>query len=172
MKRNYQLDTEENKCFMKEVRNNLLHFGHKFPSPDGSSYYLGKDGTPWIDRSRETWITSRMTHVYSIGALLGHAGSESLADCGLKGLSGKLHDKEHGGWYAGVTATDGILPNKQCYAHAFVILAATSALLAKRQGARELLADALAVYNRYFWNEEDGLAYDTWNTEFSTLDEM
>ncbi|SHJ69603.1 AGE family epimerase/isomerase [Hespellia stercorisuis] len=171
MKPKYQLDTEENKLFMKETRDDLLNFGHKFPSPDGSSYYLGDDGTPWTDRSRETWITCRMTHVYSIGTLLGHDGSESLADLGLKGVTAKLHDKEHDGWYAGITAHDKILPNKQCYAHAFVILAATSALLAGRPGARELLENALAVYDKFFWNEEEGLACDTWNTEFSVLDD-
>ncbi|MDD2981585.1 MAG: AGE family epimerase/isomerase [Hespellia sp.] len=171
MKPKYQLDTEENKLFMKEIRDDLLNFGHKFPSPDGSSYYLGDDGTPWTDRSRETWITCRMTHVYSIGTLLGHGGSEALADLGLKGVTDKLHDKEHDGWYAGVTADDEVLPNKQCYAHAFVILAATSALLAGRPGARELLENALAVYDKFFWNEKEGLACDTWNTEFSVLDD-
>lgn len=170
MKPKYQLDTEENKHFMKEIRDDLLNFGHKFPSPDGSSYYLGDDGTPWTDRNRETWITCRMTHVYSIGTLLGHDNSESLVDLGLKGITDRLHDKEHGGWYAGITPDGGILPNKQCYAHAFVILAATSALLAKRPGAEELLQDALTIYDRYFWNEEEQLACDTWNTEFSVLD--
>lgn len=171
MQPKYQLDTEENKEFMKEIRNTLLNFGHKFPSPDGSSYYLGDDGTPWTDRSRETWITSRMTHVYSIGTMLGHAGSEALADAGLKGLTGKLHDDDNGGWYAGITADDGILPTKQCYAHAFVILAATSGILAGRPGADKLLQDALAIYDRYFWNEEEGLSSDTWNTEFTVLDD-
>ena len=171
MELKYQLDTAENEEFLKEIRDTLLAFGHKFPSPDGSSYYLGDDGAPWTDRSRETWITSRMVHVYSIGALLNHEGSEPLADAGLKGLSGKLHDQAHGGWYAGITADDKVLPNKQCYAHAFVILAATSGILAGRAGAKELLQDALAVYDRFFWNEEEGLACDTWNTEFTVLDD-
>lgn len=171
MKSKYQLDTEENKLFMKKLCEELLNFGHRFPSPDGSSYYLGDAGTPWTDRSRETWITCRMTHVYSIGTLLSHLGSEALADAGMTGIRRKLYDKDHGGWYAGITADDEILPNKQCYAHAFVILAATSALLAKRPGASELLQDALAIYDHYFWNEEEGLACDTWNTEFTILDD-
>ena len=42
----YQIDTEENKKFQEEIRENLLNFGHRFPSPKGSSYYLGDDGTP------------------------------------------------------------------------------------------------------------------------------
>ena len=167
----YQIDTAENRKFLEEIRNDLLRFGHRFPSPGGSSYYLGDDGTPWTDRSRETWITSRMVHVYSLGTFLGHEGSEALVDAGLKGLKGELHDEKNGGWYAGLTADGGILPNKQCYAHAFVILAASSAVLAGRPGAKELLEDALKLYDLRFWNEEEGLSCDTWNTEFTVLDD-
>ena len=166
----YQLGTAENQEFLQDVRAGLLSFGHQFPSPGGSSYYLGDDGTPWKDRNRETWITSRMTHVYSIGSMLGHEGSEALADAALKGLRGELHDDQNGGWYAGLTKDNEIVPTKQCYAHAFVILAASSGVLACREGAAELLKDALALYDLRFWNEEEGLSCDTWNTEFTELD--
>ena len=166
----YQLGTAENQKFLQDVRDGLLSFGHQFPSPGGSSYYLGDDGTPWKDRNRETWITSRMTHVYSIGSMLGHEGSEALADAALKGLRGELHDDQNGGWYAGLTKDNEIVPTKQCYAHAFVILAASSGVLACREGAAELLKDALSLYDLRFWNEEEGLSCDTWNTEFTELD--
>jgi len=167
----YLLDTAENENFLEEIRNTLFSFGHRFPAPGGSSYYLGDDGTPWTDRSRETWITSRMVHVYSMAGFLGHEGSAELAAAGLKGLKGELHDKVNGGWYAGLTADGEILPNKQCYAHAFVILAASSATLAGIPGAKELLDEALALYDLRFWNEEEGLSSDTWNTEFTVLDD-
>ena len=166
----YQLGTTENQEFLREVRNGLLNFGHLFPSTGGSSYYLGDDGTPWKDRNRETWITSRMAHVYSIGSILGHEGSEALADAALKGLRGELHDDRNGGWYAGLTRENRIVPTKQCYAHAFVILAAASGVLAGRDGAEELLKEALALYDLRFWNEKEGLSCDTWNTEFTKLD--
>ena len=166
----YQLGTAENQEFLKRIREGLLSFGHQFPSPGGSSYYLGDDGTPWKERNRETWITSRMTHVYSIGSMLGHEGSEALADAALKGLRGELHDDKNGGWYAGLTKDNEVVPIKQCYAHAFVILAASSGVLAGREGARELLKDALVLYDLRFWNEEEGLSCDTWNTEFTELD--
>ena len=167
----YLIDTDENKKFLEDVRNGLLKFGHAFPSPGGGSYYLGDDGTPWKDRNRETWITSRMAHVYSIGTFLGHEGSEELADAALKGLRGELHDDANGGWYAGLTASNEIVPTKQCYAHAFVILAASSGVLAGRPGAQELLDEALKTYDLRFWNEEEGLSCDTWNTEFTVLDD-
>ena len=165
----YEIDTDENRQFMHELREDLLGFGHAFPSPGGGAYYLGDDGTPWKDRPRETWITCRMAHVYSMGTLLGHKGSGELADAAIKGLTGELHDDKNGGWYAGRTDDGDILPDKQCYAHAFVILAASSALLAGRRGAGELLKEAIETYDRFFWNEEEGLASDTWNTEFTEL---
>lgn len=167
----YMIDKKENKIFLKEIRENLLAFGHRFPSPAGSAYYLGDDGTPWTDRKRETWITCRMAHVYSIGTFLGHAGSKELVDAALKGLRGELHDQTNGGWYPGITAEGKALPDKQCYGHAFVILAASSALLAGINGAQELLEEALEIFDLRFWNEKEGLAVDTWDTAFSVLDD-
>ena len=171
MDNKYRIDTPENRDFLKNMAQDLLRFGEQFPSPGGGSYYLGDDGTPWTDRPRETWITCRMAHVYSMGYLLGHPGSGELADAAIKGLLGELHDEANGGWYSGITAEHQILPNKQCYAHAFVILAATSGVLAGRKNAGKLLGEALAVYDQRFWNEEEGLACDTWNTEFTRLDD-
>lgn len=170
MKKQYQIDTEENKRFLETLRKELFSFGQRFPSPEGGSYYLGEDGTPIKERNRETWITSRMAHVYSIGVLLGQTGSEALADAALRGLTGELKDAENGGWYAGRTEDGAVLPNKQCYAHAFVILAASSGVLAKRPGAEALLREALALYDKYFWDEKEGLSCDTWNTEFTEPD--
>ena len=145
MERKYQIDTAQNSDFLKKARNELLSFGHKFPSPKGSSYYLGDDGTPWKTQNRETWITSRMAHVYCLGSFLSHPGSKELASAAIKGLCGELHDDKNGGWYAGLTADGSILPNKQCYAHAFVILAASSGVLAGIDQADALLAKGSRV---------------------------
>ena len=182
-KMKYQFDTEENRQFLTDIREELFSFGRQFPSPGGSSYYLGDDGTPWKDRARETWITSRMAHVYSLGMLLRQAdptvseGMISYEDCrklaerALAGLSKELKDSQHGGWYAGITANGDVIPGKQCYAHAFVILAASSLYLARIEGADALLDEALQIYDRYFWEDPEGLACDTWDTEFSCKDD-
>lgn len=166
----YIYNTKENKEFLKENARALLNFGRKFPSPGGGSYYLSDDGTPWVERPRETWITCRMAHVYSIGSMMGDKDSKDLAAQAIKGLLGELKDSKNGGWYAGLSKDNVPLEYKQCYAHAFVILAGTSAYLAGVDGAKELLNEALKVYDKYFWNEEEGLAVDTWNTEFTVLD--
>lgn len=91
MNTKYQISSVENKRFLKEIREGLLNFGHDFPSPGGGSDYLGDDGIPWKDRSRETWIASRMAHVYSIGFFLGHEGSEELHDGKHPGFPGLHH---------------------------------------------------------------------------------
>ena len=166
----YIYNTKENKEFLRENARALLNFGRKFPSPGGGSYYLSDDGTPWVERPRETWITCRMAHVYSIGSMMGDKESKDLAAQAIKGLLGELKDNKNGGWYAGLSKDNVPLEYKQCYAHAFVILAGTSAYLAGVEGAKELLNEALKVYDKYFWNEEEGLAVDTWNTEFTVLD--
>ncbi|MCR5475032.1 MAG: AGE family epimerase/isomerase [Lachnospiraceae bacterium] len=165
----YEIDTSENREFLKILRDDLLSFGHGSVSPEGGAYYLGDDGTPWKDRPRETWITCRMAHVYSMGELLGHKGSRQLVEGALKGLCGELRDDVNGGWYAGIDPDGSIIPDKQCYAHAFVILASCSASLIHSDSAEKLLKEALDTYDRYFWDEEEGLAADTWNTEFTVL---
>ena len=171
MEKKYQIDTAENRAFLLENAKSLLAFGRRFPSPGGGAYFLGDKGEPWKDRNRETWITGRMTHVYSMGAMLGYPGSEELIDAALHGFTdGELHDTKNGGWYPGVTADGEILPDKQCYAHAFVILAASSALLAGRPGAKELLKEAEETFLAKFWDDRQGLSVDTWNTEFTVLD--
>ncbi len=169
--RKYLIDTEENKAFLSEIRQDLLDFGRRFPAPGGSAYWLGEDGTPWTDRNREIYETARMAHVYAIGTFLGDEGSRDLADAALRGLAGEMHDEKNGGYYTGLCPDGTPMDNKLCYAHAFVILAASSCFLAGRPGSEELLSDALKIYDRFFWSEEEGLSRDTWNTAFTVLDD-
>ncbi len=165
----YQYGTEENKAFFAGQAQQLLDFGRRFASPGGSSWYLGDDGTPWVERPRETYVTCRMAHVYAIGALMGRDGAAELSAESIRGLRGELKDREYGGWYAGRCADGSILPDKQCYTHAFVILAASSGMIAGADGSAELLEDALSCYEERFWDEAEGLAADSWNREFTEL---
>lgn len=170
MENKYIYGTGENKRFLEELNRDLIRFGRRFPSPGGSAYHLGDDGTPWPEYDRMCYVTCRMSHVYTIGAMLGYEDCEPLVDACLKGLAGELNDKENGGWYPGLDKDDRPLPDKLCYAHAFVILAASSACLIGRPGAKELLDRAIEVYDRFFWNEEEGLSCDFWDTAFTVKD--
>ena len=171
MDRKYQIDTQENQDFLKEVRDDLLEFGRSFPSSGGSAWYLGDDGTPWKEHDRELWITCRMAHVYCLADLLGISGSRDLARAALGALNGELKDRDYGGWYAGLTEDGGIVPDKQAYAHAFVILAGSSGVAAGIEGAEKLLQDALECFDLKFWDATAEMVCDTWNTEFTVLDE-
>lgn len=148
----------------------LLDFGRRTPYPGGGAAWLDDDGTPLLARGTETWITSRTVHVYSLGALLGRPGCRPVAQAALDGLTGPLRDTTNGGWFSAVAA-DGSHPDEKAgYAHAFVVLAASSATLAGLPGARDLLDEALATFETRFWDEQAGRAYDTWDAAFSTLD--
>ena len=148
----------------------LLAFGRRTPYPGGGAAWLGTAGEPWLDRGLQTWITARTTHLYSLGALAGIPGSRPIAEAALAGLTGPLRDPVHGGWFTQVDA-DGATPDeKAAYSHAFVVLAASSASVAGLDGAADLLSEALAVFEQRFWDEAAGLAVDTWDRSFSTLD--
>ena len=169
--RKYEINTEENRAFLREICRGLLELEKRFPAPGGSAYYLKEDGAPWKEKNREVYETCRMAHVYAIGEFLGFPGGKELVEAAVKALRGEMKDPVNGGWYAGLDAADAPLPGKLCYAHAFVILGASSAVLAGAAGAEELLREAVEVYDRYFWNEEEGLSCDTWNTEFTVRDD-
>jgi sulfoquinovose isomerase len=148
----------------------LLEFGRSAAHPDGGFAWLSDDGSPQLDRPVELWITCRMTHVYSLGHLLGRPGSATLADHGVAALQGRFRDAAHGGWYAQVAADGPTVTGKTAYEHAFVVLAAASATAAGRPGGRALLDDALEVLLDPFWDDQHGMVVEEWDEGFTRLD--
>ena len=61
----------------------LLDFAEGSRHPEGGFAWLRADGTPDLDRPRELWITTRMTHVFALGVLLGRPGAAELVEHGL-----------------------------------------------------------------------------------------
>jgi sulfoquinovose isomerase len=148
----------------------LIDFGRLFPHPAGGAAWLDDRGRPDLSRPVHTWVTARMAHVYSLAHLLGVEGAGELADIALAGLTGPLHDDEAGGWFSSLV--DGEFPDeKACYAHAFVVLAASSALVAGRPGADQLLTDALEVWQDRFWDSGAAMFVDHWDRLFHNLDQ-
>jgi mannose/cellobiose epimerase-like protein (N-acyl-D-glucosamine 2-epimerase family) len=165
----YQLGTQANRLFMASQSYNLLNFGRGVAAPWGGAGWLDNFGRIDVSHGVHTWISCRMSHVYSLGAMLGFPGSEEIVDTMLAGLNGPLHDDDHGGWFSSISL-DGPEPNKICYQHAFVMLAASSAYVIGRPGAQELLEKGIATYDKFFWDEQAGMAVDTWNTEMTHKD--
>lgn len=145
----------------------LLDFAERSRLPEGGFGYLGDDGRVLAGRPVETWIVARMTHVFGLAHLLGRPGAGDLARHGVEALTGgPLHDGEHGGWR---TSTDD--DTKTAYAHAFVVLAGSTAATAGVEGGRELLGEALAVWQGRFWDDDAGMAVEQWDRTWSRLSE-
>lgn len=105
-----------------------------------------------------------MVHCFSLGHLLGRPGSAYVADHGLRFLWEVLRDTDNGGYRWTADHAGGGDPSKQAYGHAFVLLAASTALVAERPGAEALLSDVTAVLEERFWDSNAGL----YNEEFSS----
>jgi mannose/cellobiose epimerase-like protein (N-acyl-D-glucosamine 2-epimerase family) len=147
----------------------LLDFGRGLLHPLGGAGWLDERGEPDLTRPVFTWITARMVHVYVVGHLLGRPDDRRLAEQAFAGLTGRLRDRQTGGWFTSVDA-DGAAPDeKACYTHAFVVLAASSALVADIPGARELLDEALEVWESKFFDPESEMFADAWNRDFTEL---
>ena len=161
------LTTPAHTRWLESETDRLLDFGRASVDPRGGFGWLDEAGSRVASRPTELWITCRMTHCYAIGSLLGRPGSAALADHGVAALTGRFQDTEHGGWYSAVGAKGPTNDAKEAYAHAFVILAASSAAAAERPGARELLERALAVSERHFWDDELGMSRESFSRDWA-----
>ncbi len=147
----------------------LLDFGRNLLHPEGGSGWLDERGEVDLGRPVFTWITARMVHTYVLGHLLGRPDDRALAEQAFAGLTGRLRDRENGGWFTSIEA-DGSTPDEKAgYTHAFVVLAASSATIAGIDGARELLPEALEVWESRFFDHETEMYADAANRDFSTL---
>jgi len=157
----------------------LLEFGKASVWAGGrGAAYLDSQGEPDFSLGIQTWITARMVHTFALAHLLGVAGADQVAAQALAGLTGVLHDSEYGGWYHGVdiNGQPDLAAGKTAYDHAFVLLAAASAVMAGipnlpgTPAAIELLADAAGVYLDKFWDAQTGRPVDTWSYDFKRLE--
>ncbi|MFP5335395.1 MAG: AGE family epimerase/isomerase [Actinomycetes bacterium] len=163
--------------YLQAQRGDLLRFAAGSRHDRGFGW-LDDEGRLDPSRPVELWIACRMTHVFCLGLLVGEppapggprAGDlAALAAHGVRSLVGPLHDDEHGGWFAAVGPDGPVDGAKQAYGHAFVVLAATSAVAAGVEGAQALLEEALAVHERRFWDDDAGLVVEEWDRSWSTL---
>lgn len=137
--------------------------------PNGGFAWLDSNCQPLLDRPVETWITTRMTHVLSVGSLLGRPGCDALVAHGVDALRTLLNDRVNGGWF---TSTDASVRDiKRAYDHDFVILAASSATVARSAGADELLDDALTIFEEHFWDDTNGRIVDVWNADWTVAEQ-
>lgn len=142
----------------------LLDFAAGARSSDGGFANLDSDGHIVGDGLVETWVSTRMTYCFVLGLLIGRPADADLVDHGVRALApgGLLHDDENGGWFA---STDD--DTKAAYAHAFVVLAAASAVVAGRVGSEPLLHSALAIIGDRFWDEDAGMMRESFSADWA-----
>lgn len=149
----------------------LLDFGRGSRHARGGFGGVDAQGALADDADAELWITCRMTHCYSLATLMGRPGSAALVDHGIDALRSRLRDDEDGGWFASVGADGPTTDSKQAYAHAFVVLAASSAAAAGRPEARELLDEALQIIESHFWDEDSGTTREDFSRDWTPLED-
>jgi sulfoquinovose isomerase len=160
--------------WLRAEADRLLDGARAARAPWGGFSWLDSDGRPDLTRPRPLWVTTRMTHCFSLGVLLGRDGDAEFVDHGLAALAGPYADAEYGGWFTalgggpdGGAAADG---PKDAYGHAFVLLAASSAAAAGRPGAPELLERIGRVIVEHFWDDAAGAMVEEWDRTWTTLD--
>ena len=165
----------EHKRWLAYETHALLHYARAAQVPTGFGW-IGQDGEVDPAHPVELWITGRMTFAFSLGAVMGIPGCRRYADHGVRALNGPLRDPVNGGWYSAIgpepDAEGRGLPvdrdaRKECYQHAFVLLAAATATAADRPGAHELLRDAIEVQDRYWWDEDQQMPVESCAADFT-----
>ena len=165
----------EHKRWLAYETHALLHYARAAKVPTGFGW-IGQDGEVDPAHPVELWITGRMTFAFSLGALMGIPGCRRYADHGVRALNGPLRDSVNGGWYSAIGAEPDAegrgVPvdrdaRKECYQHAFVLLAAATATAADRPGAHELLRDAIEVQDRYWWDEGQQMPVESYAADFT-----
>jgi len=146
----------------------LLSFAKASRLPEGFGN-LDDHGVLPPDAVAETMNTARMTHSFAMAHGLGLPGYADLVEHGVAALSGPLRDTQHGGWFAKPNASDGNT-GKAAYLHAFVALAASSAVVAGAPGAQTLLNDATHIIDQYFWSEEEGAMLESFAQDWSGVE--
>ncbi len=142
--------------------NDLLDFYEAASvDPAGGFRDLGDDGRPLATSgaaafARQVQATARMVHCFAIARLMGRPGAEAVIDHGMDFLWNRHRDQANGGYFWQMGDDGPVDDSKQAYGHAFVLLAASSAKAAGHPDADRLLADATAVLNQRFWEDQYG----------------
>lgn len=159
------LQSPTHRAWLHAEGQRLLAFVRAAQMPGGFGG-LDRNGQLPAGALADTLHTARMVHCFAIAHRQGVAGAAELVDHGVAALLGPLRDAVHDGWFGCPDAADGDT-TKPAYRHAFVALAASSACVAERPGARELLDAAVALIEYHFWREDEGALCESFSRDWS-----
>ncbi|WDY57050.1 D-mannose isomerase [Pseudomonas sp. PSKL.D1] len=157
------LESTEHRGWLSAEGQRLLSFAKASQVPDGFGNLDAQGHLP-PSATAETMNTARMAHSFALAQIQGVSGCLPLVEHGVAALRGPLHDALHGGWFARPhgQGDDG----KAAYLHAFVALAASSAVVAGATGAQGLLVDAIRIIEGRFWSEEEGAMRESFSRDW------
>jgi len=144
-------------------------------NPAGGFFSLDADARPLPPKpghkgaDRQVHATARMAHAFAIAHLLGLPGADRVVDHGVAFLWERMRDRQHGGYFWGVDDEKPTDPTKQAYGHAFVLLAASSAVCVAHPDARRLLEDVTQVLEDKFWDKAAGASREEFNPDWSPI---
>jgi mannose/cellobiose epimerase-like protein (N-acyl-D-glucosamine 2-epimerase family) len=124
-------------------------------------------GRLMVGATAQTINTARMTHCFAMAHAQGIPGCAALVDHGIASLNGALRDPDHDGWFDAPLAEGGTT-DKQAYLHAFVALAASSAVVAGRPDAQALLSAVIQVILTHFWSDEEGAMRESFSGDWAS----
>lgn len=131
-------------------------FATRTVDPAGGFRDLDPHGTPTETPVRSVHIAARMAHCFVLGALRGQPGAAEIVDHAMTFLWSRHRDPVHGGYVWSVGPDGPVDATKQGYGHAFVLLAASSALAIGHPLARPMLDDVSEVLDTRFWEPAHG----------------
>ncbi|HET9068017.1 MAG TPA: AGE family epimerase/isomerase, partial [Amaricoccus sp.] len=135
----------------------LFTLFERTPNPRGGFSELDRTAEPLADNPvRPIHATARMAHCFAIGTLLGRPGAPEIVDHAMTFLWTRHRDAARGGYFWSVDDDGPVDPAKQAYGHAFVLLAAASAMTVGHPLAAPMLADISGILDTRFWEPAHG----------------
>ena len=157
--------------FLRAQALSLIDFTRGSVVPAGGFGYLNSVGKVDVTKPREVYIQCRMIQVLGLAQLLDLTKTQELIDHGVDALLDLFQDKANGGYFNAINL-DGTPANtnKLAYDQMFVLLAACTAKVTGSPRADELLSNVDKVIDRYYWDDEFQMMNNSWNQDFTILE--
>jgi sulfoquinovose isomerase len=164
-------NNEYGEKFLSAQALSLINFTRGSFVPAGGFGYLDSFGKVDATKPREVYIQCRMIQVLGLAQLLELDETQELIDHGVDALLDLFQDKANGGFFNAINL-DGTSANtnKLAYDQMFVLLAACTAKVTGSPRADELLSNVDKVIDRFYWDDEFQMMNNSWNQNFTVLE--
>jgi sulfoquinovose isomerase len=158
------------RAWLADRADDLFSLFERSPHPRGGFCDLDRTGEPLLGNlPRPIHTTARMAHSYAIAALLGRPGAPEIVDQAMGFLWNHHRDIDAGGYFWSADDDGPVDAAKQAYGHAFVLLAASSAMAIGHPLAAPMLADISEVIDRRFWEPAHGASAEEFSRDWTPV---